>query len=282
MRRIVWALGFAALSSAAAVAADAAPQRVMSINLCSDQLVLDLLPRDRIVSVSWLAREGYGSYLAEAARKVGINHGTAEEVVAQKPDLVVTGTYSAPMTTALMKRAGVPYIELTPAEDFDSIRETLRILGRALSAEERADALIREMDATLAELAATAPKRRITVAGWDGSGQVPGQKTLFNTILTAAGGVNIAASQSGAGYVKFDLEQLLVAHPDLIAYGDAYTSTPSIRSEALQHPVLRKLYAGRQITYPELLYSCGLPQSAMAAKELRKAMLERLLEASRP
>jgi iron complex transport system substrate-binding protein len=281
MRRIVRALWFATAAVFAAASAHAAPQRVMSINLCSDQLVLDLLPRDRIVSVSWLAREGYGSYLAEAAAQIGINHGTAEEVVAQKPDFVVTGTYSAPMTTVLLKRVGMPFIELAPAEDFDGIRETLHVLGRVLGAEEKAASLVREMDATLDELAATAPKRHIVVAGWDGSGQVPGPKTLFNAILTAAGGVNIAASHGGAAYMKFDLEQLLKAQPDLIAFGDAYTAAPSIRSEALQHPLLRKLYSGRQITYPELLYSCGLPQSAMAAKELRKAMLDRLSEARR-
>jgi hypothetical protein len=37
---------------------------------------------------------------------------------------------------------------------------------------------------------------------------------------------------------------------------------------------VRRLYAGRQITYPETLYSCGLPQSADAARDLRRAMLD--------
>jgi iron complex transport system substrate-binding protein len=256
----------------------AAPQRVMSLNLCADQMVLDLLPPERITSVSWLAREGYGSYLAAKASHVAINYGTAEEVLAQQPDLVVAGLYTATTTRMLLKRVGAPLIELPPAEDFDAIRANTRLIGRALGEEAKAEAEIREMDATLAELAATAPKRRIVIAGWDGSGAVPGPKTLFTAILNAAGAENIAVNHGGEGYAKFDLEQLLLAHPDLLAYGDSNTSKPSIRTEGRRHPALRHRYAGREFIYPELLYTCGLPQSAEAAKELRKAMTDMLAQ----
>ena len=70
------------------------------------------------------------------------------------------------------------------AEDFDAIRNTTRQLAHAIGADEQAAALLNDMDATLAELAATAPQRRITVAGWEGGGSVPSTKTwmvaLFN------------------------------------------------------------------------------------------------------
>ncbi|MEJ0006990.1 MAG: hypothetical protein WDM77_11640 [Steroidobacteraceae bacterium] len=35
---------------------------------------------------------------------------------------------------------------------------------------------------------------------------------------------------------------------------------------------MRARYAGRQLIYPELLYSCGLPQSAQAAVQIRQYM----------
>ena len=258
----------------------AAPQRVMSLNLCADQMVLDLLPPERITSVSWLAREGYGSYLAEKASHVAINYGTAEEVLAQQPDLVIAGLYTATTTRMLLKQVGAPLIELPPAEDFDAIRANARLIGRALGEEARAEAEIREMDATLAELAATAPKRRIVIAGWDGSGAVPGAKTLFAAILNAAGAENIAVGHGNEGYVRFDLEQLLVSHPDLLAYGDSNASMPAIRTENRRHPALRRLYDGREFIYPQLLYTCGLPQSAQAARELRKAMTDMLAKSA--
>jgi len=272
-KRLVHIVGLFCFATAAS--AFAAPQRAMSINLCSDQMLLDLLPPDRIASVTYNARQGYGSYLAEKAKHVAVNHGTAEEVVAQRPDLVVAGLYTATATRALLRRVGIPMIELPPAEDFATIRENMRTVARAVGEEGKAEALLGQMDATLAELAATAPERPIVIAGWDGSGEVPGPKTLFNAIITAAGAINVAASYGGGeGYTKFPLEQLLFSHVDLLAHGDSYTMKPALRSQSLQHPAVRALYAGREITYPQLLYSCGLPQSADAAKQLRHTMME--------
>jgi iron complex transport system substrate-binding protein len=63
-----------------------------------------------------------------------------------------------------------------------------------------------------------------------------------------------------------------------LAYGDSNASKPAIRTENRRHPALRQVYAGREIIYPQLLYACGLPQSAEAAKELRKAMTDILAQ----
>jgi len=70
------------------------------------------------------------------------------------------------------------------------------------------------------------------------------------------------------------LEQLVALKPDILAYGSSRVGRLDLSNERLQHRVVRKLYRGREITYPETLYGCGLPQSAAAAGELRRAMLE--------
>jgi len=279
LRGAEFGLGAALVFASAAYGAagpEVARPRVMSINLCTDQLVLDLLPPERIASVSWLARDGYGSYLAEKASHVPINRGTVEEVLAQKPDLVVASLYTGATAKRLLKRAGVKLVELPPAENFDAIRANTRFIGQALGEGRKAEALIREMDAILAKLAATAPERRIVIAGWDGGGEVPGPNTMFTAILRAAGAENIAAHGGGEAYVKLDTERLLLLRPDLLAYGDSTMSMPAVRTENLRHPVLRRLYAGREFAYPELLYTCGLPQSAQAAEDLRKIMTDML------
>ncbi len=253
----------------------APPQRVMSISLCSDQLLLDLLPPSRITSVTYLSRERNESYLNDEAWKVGVNHGTAEDVVRERPDLVLAGTYTTPDTRRLVKAVGIPMMELPPANTFEEIRDQTRELGHALGADAQADGLIRRMNTTLAQLAATAPKRRITIVSWDGGGSVPGRGTLDDAIFRAAGAVNLGA-EPGLRSVQFDTERLLLAHPELLAFGDATTTTPSLRSGIFAQPVVRQQFAGRMITYPELLYSCGLPQSADAAVQLRRAMLAAL------
>jgi iron complex transport system substrate-binding protein len=272
------ALATAAALVTTSVAAAPQPQRVMSLNLCTDQLVLQLVPRDRITSVSFLSRQAAYPYLSAEAAGVPINYGSAEEVLRERPDVVVTGSTTTPTTRTLLKRIGASLIEVQAAENFEQIRMVTRQVARAVGADERAEALIDEMDATLAELARKAPTRRVVVAGWDGAGNVRAKGTLFDSILTAAGGENIAVrletvSPSGL-QASFDLEQLVTMRPDILVYGSSQAESLDLASEPLQHPVVRRLYAGRQIVYPETPYACGLPQSAMAARDLQRAMLD--------
>jgi iron complex transport system substrate-binding protein len=262
-----------AISADSAAAIQAKPRHVMSLNLCADQLVLTLLPRERIASVSFLSRKSEHAFLTAEAAHVPVNFGTAEEVLAERPDLVIVGSASTPTTRELLRRVAIPILEVPFADNFAAIRANTRVIGEALGETAKAEELIRRMDATLAELAAAGLQRRIVVAAWDGSGDVPGRGTLFDAILSAAGAVNIAASMN-ARFGSFDMEQLVASHPDLLAYADALSDAPGLRRETLHHPVIQKLYAGRQITFAETLYNCGLPQSADAAKVLRAEMLK--------
>jgi iron complex transport system substrate-binding protein len=278
MRALLALTAVAALALASAAGAAETPQRIMSLSLCTDQLLLQLVPKERITSVTYLSRSSEYAFLSKEANSVPINYGNAEEILSEHPDLVLAGTFAATPARTLLKRIGAALVEVPPAESFEQIRANTRLVARAVGAAEKGEALIAEMDATLAELARTAPAQRIVVAGWDGVGNVPAKGTLFDAILTAAGGENVAERLSASafnGYTTVDLEQLVAVHPDILAFGSARVGRLDLSGEQLKHRVVRKLFAGRQITYPETLYSCGLPQSAtVAARDLRRAMLD--------
>jgi iron complex transport system substrate-binding protein len=252
-------------------AAAQAPQHVMSLSVCTDALLLDLLPLRRIASVTFLSRDPSNSFLWPQAAKVHINYGNAEEVFAEKPDFVLAGTYTTPATRILIKEVGISMMEVPAANNFAEIRAATRSVAHALGEDASGEVLIAKMDATLRDLEATKPQRVIRVAGWDGSGSLPGRGTLFDSILTAAGGVNVALSE---GDGSFDLEQLLRARPDVLAYGSDTGSTPSLHTNEALHPIVLKLYAGRRISYPSALYSCGVVESAEAAVALRASLLK--------
>ncbi len=259
------------------------PQRVMSLSLCTDALVLDLVPAARIASVTYLAHRSSDPVLAAKAARVGINYGNAEEVLAEKPDLVLAGTYSTPAARGLLRELGAPMLVLPPANNFAEIRSAVRRVARAVGAQARAEVLLARMDATLVAVARMRPARRIRVAAWSGDGYVPGQGTLFNALLEAAGGINIAASP-GDRSSSFDIEQLLMAHPDVLAY-QAEEPGPALKTDTAEHPLLLRLYGDRRITYPGLFGECGMPESADAALALQRqllAVIERVGRASDP
>ena len=72
-------LGVAALKTAPkAQASPLKPKRIVSLNLCTDQLLLTLGLRSRIVSLTFLAADPSASAMAEAARGIATNRGRAE------------------------------------------------------------------------------------------------------------------------------------------------------------------------------------------------------------
>ncbi|HEY2465481.1 MAG TPA: ABC transporter substrate-binding protein [Steroidobacteraceae bacterium] len=263
-----------------APAADSGPQHVMSLSMCTDDLLLELLPPERIASVTYYSRDRGNSYQWPQAAKVRINWGTVEEVLAEKPDLVLAGTYTTPAARSLLKKFHWPLLEVPPAADFDEIRAVTRQVAHVLRREAVGEALIEKMDATLQQLAASRPRQIIRVAAWGEGRSIPGKGTLFDAILNAAGGVNIAASPDGGAYASFEVEQLIAAHPDILAYASDIADTPGLNTELAQHPLIRRLYSGRTVTYPGALYSCGVVESADAAVALRSSLLHAMRNGS--
>jgi iron complex transport system substrate-binding protein len=263
-----------------ALAPAAQPKRVVSLNLCADQLLMALAPPERIASITWLSRSEGDPALLPLARSLPINHGGAEEVLMARPDLVLAGRYTTSTTRSLLRRAGVPLLELDPAQDWVGIRTLTRTVARALGEERRGEALIADMDLRLAALGRTRPDLPVRVIGWGGSGSdVPGRDTLFNTLLETAGGVNVGVLAPRQG--GFDVERVVMTHPQALLRGVSYGATPALRNEAARHRLLRRLYPQGQLTYPEALFGCGVPQAAAAAQALQRSLHDISLAAVR-
>jgi iron complex transport system substrate-binding protein len=255
----------AAFLTFAGQAAAAPPQHIMSLKVCTDELLLDLVPSSRIASITFLSREKAALKVWPQAAHIPVNHGTAEEILKLHPDLILTDPFMAPSLRPLLAKSGARIVEVPPAENFDQIRSVTRMVAHAVGEEARGEALIAGMDADLAELAAHRPKKILTVAGWGGGGYVPGTGGLFDAMLTAAGARNVERG----GY--YDVEALIAANPDALVYGDTYSGTTSLRADQDLHPALLKRYAGRRISYASL-YGCGVPQSARVARQLQDAL----------
>jgi iron complex transport system substrate-binding protein len=151
--------------------------------------------------------------------------------------------------------------------DWEGIRRVTRQVAAAIGAQAQAEQQLAAMDADLAQLADTRPVNPVRVIGWGGTGEdVPGRDTLFNTILETAGGVNLAALASGPR--SFDLEQVLLARPQVVMRGAAYAAKPALRNSVATQRALRAQPAIRMITYPESVYGCAVPRASQLALEL--------------
>jgi iron complex transport system substrate-binding protein len=192
-------------------------------------------------------------------------------VLAAHPDLVLAGRYTTATTRALLARVGANMLEVDAVQDWQGIRRVTREVAAAVGEPARGEALLLRMDAALAGIAALRVIAPVRAIGWSGAAaDVPGVNTLFNTILTTAGAVNLAARPVGRG--GFDLEQVLRARPQLLLRGTSHAGDRALRSSVADHPVLRTLPGLTVIEYPEGAWACGVPAAADLALDLARTL----------
>lgn len=257
----------------AAAAAGPAPQRVVSINLCTDQMAMLMAAPGQLKSVSFLAAEEGTSVMVEEAAHYKPNSGQAEEIFLMQPDLVLAGTYTAKATVALLRELGFRVEQFTPAESFEDVRENLTRLGRLLHREKRAAELVAELDRGLAELAAHRPPAK-TVAIYYANSYTSGSGTLADAIVKAAGLANLGDALGFQGMTRLPLELLVSANPDIILEGDSQYSAPALAKANFSHPAFRAL-SHRAVAIPDKYTICGAPFTLEASRMLQRAALGR-------
>jgi iron complex transport system substrate-binding protein len=256
---------------APAIADDALPT-VASINLCADQLVLEIADAEQILSVSWLAADPHESLFATEAQRYTLNYGTAEELLALRPDVVIAGTYTSPFSRALLQRLGHRVIELAPEASVADIEHNVRLVAAAVGRAERGEQLIAALRADVELVTARRPAHALAAVVVRPGGFTVGAGSLADELIKLAGLRNVAAEQGLDRWGSLSMETLLRSSPDLIVLTGYRTAQPSLANTVLQHPALTRLgVEPRTVTVPGALWSCGLPRSIESAALLQRA-----------
>ncbi len=259
---------FSVVLSIATAPADARPVRIVSLNLCSDQLLLALADREQIASVSFFAADPRFSLITDKIEGLPLNHGLAEEVLALQPDLVLTGNYTARYAVQHLRALNVPVVELAPAQNFDDIADRILTVGKAVGQSDRALAIVNEMWAHLSELDQIDTTNKSRVLSFASGGATIGAPSLFNTIVGRAGHSNVAADDLGMGsWGQIGLEGIIQLQPDYVLLEGLHQQHNSLTRNLMQHRAVRKLLdAGKMKLAPVdgRLWSCGGPHTVEA------------------
>jgi iron complex transport system substrate-binding protein len=248
--------------------ADEPPRRVVSINLCADQLLLALADPGQIASLSAFAADPTLSYLAAEAAAHRHDASSAESVIRQEPDLVLAGRFTRRATRELLKRLGYRVVELDIVDDIAAARTQIAEIAALLGHAERGEALIAEIDEALAGTE-TAVETRKSAAIYQRRGYVTGGSTLSAALLETVGLANAGGGLAGerGGFVP--LERLVDAPPDYLVVASAAPQAEDQGSALLAHPALVELFPpDRRIVLPERLTVCAGPSVAPALRYL--------------
>lgn len=228
-----------------------------------------LVPKQRIVSVTYLASQADYSYTWEQAQGLHTNSGLAEQVMEQNPDLILASPYTPGSAVNLLKQMHYPIEVVTIPQTLAEVENFVRHLGTLVNETQLADNIVKTMQDKIAAVQLAPNTQRKTALIYAPNGHTAGKKTLKHEILTKAGYRNLAAGLGIEYYGNLSIEQLLHAKPDLVIIDDSTSNQNSLAQRFTKHPALTKALSGSQIMQIDTnQWLCAGPMAAEAIAKL--------------
>ncbi len=266
------------------------PQRIVSLTMFSDEVLLELVGPPRLVAVTSFAADpavsNIAGRIAAIPNRLEFN---AELILSLRPDLVVVANWSDAQGVAQLRAAGLTVYLCSSAVSVPQVREKIRTLARVVGEQQAGEELVARMDRRLAEiqrrLAVIPEGRRLTVLDWSAWGAAMGRGSSWDEVVRLAGLRN-AADQlpvDGWGQVPLSKEKLLELDPDLLVlpgwvYGNAGGAEEFYR-RVTADPALRGLKAVRNrrvVRMPENLRATTSQYIVEAVEFLARAAYPQL------
>jgi iron complex transport system substrate-binding protein len=245
------------------------PARIVSLDLCANQLLIELVERERIAGVTHLAADPAYSATWEKGKGLPVTRGAAEDVLGRRPDLVLAGPFGVAPTVNLLRRLNMNVVVVPLVSDFAGVRAVVRIVAGAVGEEERGEAMIEAFDRRLAAIAAPGQGPAPSAVVYQVGGAVSVAGGLADAVLGAAGFRNGAAAYRLTRGGQVPLELLAATPPDLFVMTSAASEYRAVVSDNLRHPALAALRQRHaSIDVPWRYFLCGTPHIAEAVVRL--------------
>jgi iron complex transport system substrate-binding protein len=252
---------------------DAAPKRIASINMCTDQLLIALADPEQIVGLGPYARDPVLSWSAKAALRFPQLSGEAEDLLMLAPDLVLAGRYGKRSTRELLRAKGIAITELDVPRSIEEVKAQIGKIGDLVGHRERAAAMIDKIDRAVVRTRAAASHWRGSVLAISRRGWVTGGDSLISSLLAAAGLANAAADLDLAHGGFAALETVVASRPDLLLVAEEDPSAEDQGKALLLHPAIQHSYPPhRRLVIADRLTVCGGPMLPAALDRLAEAI----------
>lgn len=173
--------------------------RIVSLNLCTDGLLLELADPADILGLSPLAADCAESPRCADAKFHALQRPDGEGLLVARPDLVLDGAWGHPTVGMIARALRVPLLRLPPADKLSDIPSQLRTVGHAIGQSARGEAEAQAFERRLATLQPRQTDRppTVIVIGANLSGEAGG---LMRDMLRHAG-FRLAAEENADGSI---------------------------------------------------------------------------------
>ena len=256
------------------------PERIVSLSIGLDEILLALVEPQRIQALSWYTSDPEMSPLAaEAALYPRIQGRNPESVFAYQPDLVlIYGSENTPAEyVQALRDLGIPVYVSNCPHRLAAVFPRIEQIGKLLGEPEKAAALVQQMQERLAKTEAAVKdipmEQRAIVMAFGNSGGVFGRKDdLFDDMCTHAGLRNGAAMAGLTVASPISKEQIVAINPDVFllpTWGKEGQEADTASEQIMHDPAFKDVQAvkNRRFVYVSDCYRYSTSQYAIVAVE---------------
>jgi iron complex transport system substrate-binding protein len=165
-----------------------------------------------------------------------------EQLLAVRPDLVLTDPFTSAATQVLLEAVGVPVVRTGAIQNLAGIEDTIRLIGWVAGCDQEAEQLVAHLRARARALGI----RAADFASWhvmnlNGALETYGCGSLLDSVIALAGARNLPAERGVGAFGVLDVESVLAWRPDALVVGVEPGQEGSVRDWLAQHPGLRLL-----------------------------------------
>lgn len=237
----------------------------VSLNPCLDAILVEVAAPEQVLALSHYSRDaGASSMDTGRARQFAVTGGTAEEVIALHPDVVLASSFIDPTTKSALERAGMRVETFgSPASVGESVAQ-VRALAGLTGGDAAGEELVAAIEARPWPSGPTDPQGpqppEPSVLLWQEGEITPGETTLIAELLRDSGFASHAEQLGLAQADRVSLEQLLADPPDLLLVAGT--------SRGQKHPALAAVRNMRIERFEPRLFYCGGPSIPRARADL--------------
>ncbi len=230
----------------------AKPERIIGASIGHDEVILALVPVERLVAVGSFTKNATYSNVYDLVQEKPEISRDSETIIAQAPDVLVTSPFFAAERVEALSRVGIPVVQTELLHDAEARINNILLTGYILGEEERAlefAAEVRERyESLLSVTAAADPKPRVlALTQYSDNLWTAGGNSTEGGVIIAAGGINAAEvagidgnqTTSLEGVIAMDPEIIIIPQPaefgaeefrDSLLTNDALATVPAIRN----------------------------------------------------
>lgn len=231
------------------IASAGTPNKIVSVSLASDEILIDLLPACKklssLLAVSTIADQSSSSHITDRVKDIPHRvHSEPEALLKLKPDLVIAAAFNRPELLDLLKKKGIPLLILTKFSSHQDIAENIRLIAKATNCEPQGEDMARSFLAKIARLRTEqAPLKRETAVSWSSDLTVMAEDTLFDDLLNINHLENVAAKAGLKHWPRVTPESLQKWNPDWVVIGCDGEDCQTAETTAAKHAAWKNLEA---------------------------------------